>query len=252
MEERNYGPAMHDEAHDEAHGLNDLAIKAPSDDHRLPSPSPTPTPQEPRSRAPSVNSVKSNLPTIHSDEDEASSSASSSRTRLEHHDTPESPSTSEGSPPPQTTDPEIKNPSKGEGERPRTATPESVRRLSATGMQHLTASRHSLPIAVVPDAVSERNGRLSHLDLQAIRTSILHAPEMHPRHGSEGGSTPKTAHGRGHPRTLSTPPMRRSRRSSALTSPRRNSFNPLPTPNLRPHDNTPADHLDDRLPAIPI
>ena len=34
MEERNYGPAMYDEAH----GLNGLAIKAPGDDHRLPSP----------------------------------------------------------------------------------------------------------------------------------------------------------------------------------------------------------------------
>lgn len=259
MEERSDGLARMHLDRDADAQLNGHPRGPPSDD--LPSPFPTPTPQPP-SRAPSVKSVKSDLPTIHSDE-EISSSASSC-TRAEHPEASASPSTSEGSPPPQTTGPDVKTPRSEEARHKGGATPESVRRLSATGMQHLAASRHSLPIAVVPDALADqRNGRLSPSDLQAIRKSILHGPEMHPRHSSDGGGTHKAAHrANGHPRTLSTPPMPRSRKSSVLSSPRRNSFNPLPNPvNLRSGPNTPADHfpqadgadaLPPRLPTIPI
>lgn len=258
-------PRLHIDGRDApAHASSTLSLKdLARDDHRLPSPLPTPPVQEALSKAPSVTSVKSDLPTIHSDEDYVSSSASSTQTRPEQHDASESSSPSETSPP-LLPEGDVKTPGRGsEGSVRNGATPESVRRLSATGMQHLTASRHSLPIAVVPDGLTDqRNGRLSTSELQAIRQSILLGPDM--SHGEDGGQgTPKVP-SHGHPRTLSTPPMPRGRRSSVLTSPRRNSFNPLPDPvNLRSLPHTPVlDHVfpqtdgaelpTPRLPAVPI
>ncbi|KAL2109462.1 hypothetical protein VUR80DRAFT_2449 [Thermomyces stellatus] len=270
MESRSDGPAacprVHVDDHDaQPHDLSGQSPKGlPRDDHRHP----MPPLQEALSRAAAVTSVKSDLPTIQSDEDYISSSASSTRTQAEQHDdTSESTSPSDASPPlrPAT---EMKTPGSG-GESTESqavkngAAPESVRRLSATGMQHLTASRHSVPVAVVPDGLADqRNGRLSPSELQAIRQSILAPPEM-PR-GTNGGERTPKMRSHGHPRTLSTPPMPRDRRSSVLTSPRRNSFHPLPDPaGLRSQPHTPvadrvfpqtsgADLPPPALPVVPI
>ena len=255
MEERSNGPVaapvgrLHFDGNRDAqvaHGPNRLAVKIPlrdgSVDSGLPSPLPTPpAPEDDKSRAP-TQSI--DLPTIQSDEDYASS-PSSSKTHPDRHDVSEPSSVSDSTQSPKLAATEID----GSGDLDRDnmddepmrngAHSETVRRLSAADMQYLTASQHSLPIAVVPNGFAdERNGRLSPAELHAIRQSILLAPH----HGAENMS-PASASGRshGHPRTLSTPPINRSRRSSVLTSPRRNSFHPLPTPmNYRSQPPTPV------------
>lgn len=281
MEERSNGPVvapvgrLHFDGDRDAlvaHGPNGLAVKIPprdgSVDNGIPSPLPTPpAPEDVKSRTPAPTI---DLPTIHSDEDYASS-PSSSKTNPDRHDASEPSSISDSAPSPTLSTTGIDGPRGFErddiedGPMKNGATPETVRRLSAADMQHLTASHHSLPIAVVPNGFADqRNGRLLPSELHAIRQSILLSPDM--SHHGAGDSSPASASGRahGHPRTLSTPPMNRSRKSSVLTSPRRNSFHPLPTPvNLRSQHHNPVpshvfperrdgDAMQPRLPLVPI
>ena len=281
MEERSNGPVVApvarlrldgDRDAQVAHGPNGLAVKIPprdgTVDNGLPSPLPTPPcPEDVKSRSTVTNM---DLPTIHSDEDYASS-PSSSKTNPDRHDASEPSSVSDSTPSPELPATAIDGPgdfgrdNMENGTARNGATPETVRRLSAADMQHLTASQHSLPIAVVPNGFAdERNGRLSTSELHAIRQSILLPPGM--AHRGTGDASPASASGRthGHPRTLSTPPMNRSRRSSVLTSPRRNSFHPLPTPiNYRSQPPTPipahgfperraGDALQPRVPLVPM
>ncbi|SPO04740.1 related to membrane protein [Cephalotrichum gorgonifer] len=276
MDDRSEGPVPAPTAHprpgdhaDDAQmtlGPNGLTLKIPppdsGNDRQLPPPFPTPSPSPPSAVS------GTDLPTIHSDEDYASSSASSPQTHAGQNDGSEPSSLSDSAMPslPKMTDatkiendgdhsPETRSINSGAGH-------ENVRRLSAAGMQHLTASPHSLPIAVVPD--QGRNGRLSASELQAIRQSILLAPGMRAGTG-EASPTDPSLRGTAHPRTTSTPPMRRNRKPSVVSSPRRNSFHPLPQPmNLRRSlPNTPIPHYASvraegssdaglQTPAIPI
>jgi len=227
--------------------------------HQLPSPHPTPPPSTQQSIASTVSSnVGTPLPTIHSDED-YSSDVSSTRTRADpdpNDASSFSSSSSSGSmPPPLSTDDPAKREINGTNTvaqgRPMRASKsqENVRRLSAAEIHQLTDSPHSLPIAVVPDALTtdhRRTGRLSPSELQAIRESILGNSASDLRSDLRDGdrdSTTATLRIPTNARTLSTPPISRNRGGSVHSSPRRNSFHPVgPYPNLHSLPTTPLVH----------
>ncbi|PKS11313.1 hypothetical protein jhhlp_003075 [Lomentospora prolificans] len=236
-------------------GPNGLLIEIPpvedvnSSSNPFPSPLPTPSavPQNIASTlSPNLNNP---LPTIHSDED-YSSDVSSNRSRPDRdpNDASESSSFSDSVPPLEpTAGDSVKRNVNGNDDaaqgQPMKASKshENVRRLSAAEIQQLTASPHSLPIAVVPDGHAtdhRRAGRLSPSELQAIRQSILGdvaanlSDDLH-----DDDRRPKSATTRmpANARTLSTPPTSRNRGGSMQSSPRRNSFHPVGGSHLNLH-----------------
>ncbi|OHE92232.1 eukaryotic membrane protein family [Colletotrichum orchidophilum] len=185
----------------------------------------------------------STLPTIpggHSDE-EQSSDASSTHSNPEKHDSSNSSSTSE----PATT--EKKEAEQKDGVAPKSRaragsssasmkknqSHDNVRRLSAAGIQQLTAPE-ALPVAIVPDdqalGSQDQPVRFPLADqLEAIRQSILSQPDSLRPNGpvTDGGNRSRYQNESRRPvsgRTLSTPPTNRRQSQSQTTSPRRNSF----------------------------
>ncbi|OIW25356.1 DUF747-domain-containing protein [Coniochaeta ligniaria NRRL 30616] len=143
------------------------------------------------------------------------------------------------------------------GTKSSTGTHDGIRRLSASGIQALTAAPESLPVASIPDrqpsdyplsaSFVETSTRPSMSEqLSSVQPSALEDADVL----RSDGTNPRVLH-TGRPsiasRTLSTPPTSRRKASNQHPSQsmptRRNSFNPIPRPqplDLNARGNVPA------------
>ena len=209
------------------------------------------------------SSQTSTLPTISSDEDRTSEEDDSLRNSSPRKGRSRSSSISEHLPPPaldhvETTSNGTETNAKVEDEavaksRSRSGSG-SVQKLSAAGMQELTSSPDSLPIAPAPERRSIDQEVAVNLteQLHSLRSATMKSPETrHPETFLQSGNTSDLQRSGGRawqardfarrpphsPRTVSTPPTSRCPTSfdatAPVSSPRRFSFNPAaqrPTP----------------------
>lgn len=185
-----------------------------------------------------LQGVSSSEPSI----DSTSAEDMSSESALSSHEHEHEPEPAEEEPPEIVPDAKTRSRS---GTKSSTGTHDGIRRLSASGIQALTAAPESLPVASIPDR------QPSDYPLSASFAETSNRPSMSEQllgstqpNGAvdadvlrSDGTNPRVLH-TGRPsiasRTLSTPPTSRRKPSSQHPSQsmptRRNSFNPAPRP----------------------
>ncbi|KAK3998257.1 putative eukaryotic membrane protein [Cladorrhinum sp. PSN332] len=123
----------------------------------------------------------------------------------------------------------------------KTSNPDGVRRLSASQMQELTAAPESLPVATIPSRKTTEHPPLTASILETInRASMAEKqpfPQLDGTDARQEGENPRATiqvRPNLNGRTLSTPPMSRSKSTTQQpaqpAASRRNSFNPAPRP----------------------
>lgn len=234
------------------------------------------------------SSQSSTLHTIPSDEDRTSEEDDSLRNSSPRKGRSRSSSISEHLPPPTPPEPDtMSNGTEMNGktdDKSVTKTPgrsrsgsANVQKLSAVGMQELTNSPDSLPVAPAPERRSIDQEAASNLleQLNALRSGATKSPESrHPESFHPNGNMPDLQRSGGRlwqardfarrpphsPRTVSTPPTSRAQPghenfSAPASSPRRYSFNPTahrPAPlNLNLDGvNMPPPEIKTAIPAL--